>query len=64
MQYIRNNDAFCASQAAIWTTNQLAKKSQQNGVIRMLRLQQPEFYATHSDEDIRDSLDQEDSDFV
>jgi hypothetical protein len=44
---------------------QMQQKAHQNSVIRMLRTNQPEFYAQHTDDDIRDSLDfADDSDFV
>ena len=65
MQYIAANGDFCAAQAIKWNATQKEKTAQQNGVIRMLRYNQPDFYATQTDEDIRASLaDAPDSDFV
>jgi hypothetical protein len=65
MQYIKANNEFCAAQATKWHTSQMQQKAHQNSVIRMLRTNQPEFYAQHTDDDIRDSLDfTDDSDFL
>jgi hypothetical protein len=65
MQYINANNEFCAAQAIKWSTSQTQQKTHQNSVIHTLRINQPEFYAQHTDDDIRDSLDfSQDSDFV
>jgi len=65
MKYITANGDFCAAQALKWTATQKQQTAQQNGVIRMLRQNQPDFYANQTDDDIRDSLDlSPDSDFV
>ena len=65
MQYIADKGEFCAAQAIKWKTTQMQQKAQQNGVIRMLRINQPDFYANQTDDDIRDSLNfSQDSDFV
>jgi hypothetical protein len=65
MQYINANNEFCAAQAIKWHTLQMQQKTHQNSVIHTLWINQPEFYAQHTDDDIRDSLDfSEDSGFV
>jgi predicted nucleic acid binding AN1-type Zn finger protein len=65
MQYITANNEFCAAQAIKWSTSQMQQKTHQNSVIRTLRINQPEFYAQHTGDDIRDSLDfSQDLDFV
>jgi hypothetical protein len=65
MQYINANNEFCAAQAIKWRTSQTQQKTHQNSVIHTLRINQPEFYAQNTDDDIRDSLDfSQDSNFV
>jgi hypothetical protein len=63
MDYISSNAEFCASQAIKWKSTQ--QKAQQRSAIRLLRLNQPDFYSEQTDDDILASLDfSHDSDFV
>jgi hypothetical protein len=63
MDYISSNAEFCASQALKWQSSQ--QKAQQRSTIRLLRLNQPDFYSDQTDDDILASLDfSHDSDFV
>jgi hypothetical protein len=65
MQYINANNELCAAQAIKWSTSQTQQKTHQTSVICTLRINQPEFYVQHTDDDIRGSLDfSHDSDFV
>jgi hypothetical protein len=63
MQHISSNADFCASQVAQWQA--LQQKAQQKGGIRLLRLNQPDFYAQQTDDEILATLDfSQDSDFL
>jgi hypothetical protein len=63
MDYISSNAEFCASQAIKWKSTQ--QKAQQRSAIRLLRLNQPDFYSEQTDDDILASLDfSHDSDFI
>jgi hypothetical protein len=63
MDYISSNAEFCASQVLKWQETQ--QKAQQKSVICLLRLNQPDFYAEQTDNDILASLDfRHDSDFL
>jgi hypothetical protein len=65
MQYSNANNELCAAQAVKWHTSQTQQKTHQNSVICTLRINQPEFYAQHTNDDICDSLDfSQDLDFV